>query len=109
MSRYALVALLVAAPAAFAEQPLPIYPGTVHTRIGNDLLIAGEYYRLAYFQTKDPLKDVARFFEKQWKDEGYLPEDYATDDVVDDKEKRTKEFLRKELWKKKPNEQEYFT
>ena len=38
---------------ARAEQPLPVYPGTVHTRIGNDLVIAGEYYRIAYFTTKD--------------------------------------------------------
>ncbi len=56
---------------AFAEQPLPVYPGTVHTRIGNDLLIGGEYYRLAYFQSSDSLKQVARYFEKQWRDEGY--------------------------------------
>lgn len=68
--RWGLLAIAVSF-AAHAEQPLPVYPGTVHTRIGNDLVIAGEYYRLAYFVTKDPLKAVARYFEKQWRDEGY--------------------------------------
>lgn len=59
------------APVALAEQPLPVYPGTVHTRIGNDLLIGGEYYRLAYFQTSDSLQKVGRHFQNQWVDEGY--------------------------------------
>jgi hypothetical protein len=68
----ALLAILVLAPLlARAEQPLPVYPGTIHTRIGNDLVIGGEYYRLAYFQTGDSLKQVARYFQKQWVDEGY--------------------------------------
>ncbi len=56
---------------ALAEQPLPVYPGTVHTRIGNDLLINGEYYRLAYFESGDSLKKIADYFRKQWGDEGY--------------------------------------
>lgn len=63
--------LLLGSLWAFAEQPLPVYPGTIHTRIGNDLLIGGEYYRLAYFQSADSLKSVARYFQKQWTDEGY--------------------------------------
>ena len=66
----ALIVLLLPLLAS-AEQPLPVYPGTVHTRIGNDLLIDGEYYRLAYFQTGDPLEQVARYFQKQWTAEGY--------------------------------------
>ena len=66
-----LIMLCLGAPLALGEQPLPIYPGTVHTRIGNDLIISGEYYRLAYFETTDTLKQVGRFFEKQWTDEGY--------------------------------------
>lgn len=68
--RWAFAAVLLSA-AAFAEQPLPIYPGTIHTRIGNDLVIAGEYYRMAYFLTGDSMKKVAGFFEKQWKSDGY--------------------------------------
>jgi hypothetical protein len=85
MLRPALVGLSLLSLAAHAEQPLPVYPGTVHTRIGNDLLIAGEYYRLAYFQTKDPLKTVARYFEKQWREEGYpvtVDGDFAQEGVV---------------------------
>lgn len=83
--RCALLALVVASGPALAEQPLPVYPGTVHTRIGNDLIIAGEYYRLAYFLTKDSMKDVARFFEKQWKEEGYpvtIDGDFVDEGVV---------------------------
>ena len=68
----ALRALVLLVPLlASAEQPLPVYPGTIHTRIGNDLLIGGEYYRLAYFQTGDSLQQVARYFQKHWADEGY--------------------------------------
>lgn len=63
--------LALCATAASAEQELPIYPGTVHTRIGNDLLINGSFYRLAYFKTKDSLRTVARHFHKIWKDDGY--------------------------------------
>ncbi len=70
---------------AHAEQPLPVYPGTFPTRIGKDLLISGEYYRLAYFQTADPLKQVARYFQKQWVDQGYpvtVDGDFKNEGVV---------------------------
>ncbi|QDF06152.1 hypothetical protein [Myxococcus xanthus] len=65
-----LFALLASAPAA-AEQELPVYPGTIHTRIGNDLVIGGEYYRLAYFTTSDPMEKVAAYFARKWQEEGY--------------------------------------
>ncbi|MCP3098573.1 hypothetical protein LZ198_06755 [Myxococcus sp. K15C18031901] len=65
-----LLVLLAATPAA-AEQELPVYPGTLHTRIGSDLVIGGEYYRLAYFTTTDPMKKVAAYFAQKWRDEGY--------------------------------------
>jgi hypothetical protein len=67
----ALLALLLLAPGAWAEQQLAVYPGTVHTRIGNDLVIGGELYRMAYFTTRDSMAQVARYFEKQWKEQGY--------------------------------------
>jgi len=54
-----------------AEQEVPTYPGTIHTRIGSDLVIGGEYYRLAYFTTDDPMKKVAAYFAQKWRDEGY--------------------------------------
>ncbi|WP_240356284.1 hypothetical protein [Myxococcus eversor] len=63
-------ALLAVWP-ALAEQEVPVYPGTIHTRIGNDLIIGGEYYRLAYFTTTDPMKKVAAYFAQKWRDEGY--------------------------------------
>jgi hypothetical protein len=63
--------VLLVALAAGAEQELPMYPGAVHTRIGNDLIIAGEYYRLAYFTTDDPMEKVADYFAKHWREQGY--------------------------------------
>ncbi|MBZ4417735.1 hypothetical protein [Myxococcus sp. RHSTA-1-4] len=63
--------MLLGASAAHAQQELPVYPGTVHTRIGNDLVIAGEYYRMAYFTTGDSLLKVADYFTKHWRSQGY--------------------------------------
>ncbi len=63
--------LLLGASVAQAEQELPVYPGTVHTRIGNDLMIAGEYYRMAYFTTDDSLQKVADYFTRHWRSQGY--------------------------------------
>jgi hypothetical protein len=56
---------------AWAEQPLPVYPGAVHTRIGNDLLIGGELYRLAYFHSRDSVAKIAEFFKAGWLEAGY--------------------------------------
>jgi len=55
---------------AEAEE-LPVYPGTVHTRIGEDLQIGGERYRIAYFVTGDPLPQVADYFFQQWRGRGF--------------------------------------
>ncbi|WP_343073588.1 hypothetical protein [Pyxidicoccus fallax] len=63
--------MLLGATAAHAQQELPVYPGTVHTRIGNDLVIAGEYYRMAYFTTDDSMQKVADYFVKFWRSQGY--------------------------------------
>lgn len=65
-----LLLLLLAAPSR-AEQELAVYPGAVHTRIGNDLLIAGQYHRMAYFTTKDPITRVADYFHELWTKQGY--------------------------------------
>ena len=71
LSRAGLLSVLLVALAAGAEQELPVYPGAVHTRIGNDLVIAGEYYRLAYFTTDDSLDKVVDYFAKHWRGLGY--------------------------------------
>jgi hypothetical protein len=63
--------MLLVALAAGADQELPVYPGAVHTRIGNDLVIAGEYYRIAYFTTDDSLEKVVDYFAKHWRGLGY--------------------------------------
>lgn len=81
----ALVGALAGAAPARAEQELPVYPGTIHTRIGNDLIISGEYYRLAYFTTKDPMKQVLQYFAKHWREQGYpisIEGDLETEAVV---------------------------
>jgi hypothetical protein len=66
-----LLPLLLWAAPSRAEQQLTTYPGTVHTRIGNDLLINGQYHRMAYFTTKDPMHKVAKYFAEHWRKEGY--------------------------------------
>lgn len=70
MSALPLLLLLWAAPSR-AEQELAVYPGTVHTRIGEDLLIGGQHHRLAYFTTPDSLVKVARYFHGFWTKQGY--------------------------------------
>lgn len=65
-----MLAVLISG-SAFAEQQVPVYPGSVHTRIGKDLTIGGEYFRLAYFLTDDPVEQVALYFVKHWKEQGY--------------------------------------
>lgn len=70
MRAFALMMLLLPALAR-AEEELPVYPGTVHTRIGGDLVLSGEHYRMAYFVTRDPLARVADYFLQQWRRRGY--------------------------------------
>lgn len=65
-----LLILLASAP-AWAEQELAVYPGAVHTRIGGDISIGGEFYRMAYFKTDDSIQKVADYFAKKWREEGY--------------------------------------
>lgn len=65
-----LLVVLWAVPSG-AEQELAVYPGAVHTRIGTDLLIGGQYHRMAYFTTKDPIAKVARYFHDTWTKQGY--------------------------------------
>lgn len=62
--------LLLLSSAALAEQQLAVYPGAVHTRIGNELVIGGQLHRIAYFLTDDPVKKVATHFHAKWRDEG---------------------------------------
>ncbi|WP_224245659.1 hypothetical protein [Hyalangium gracile] len=71
LARVGLSSVLLVAMAAGAEQELPVYPGAVHTRIGNDLVIAGEYYRLAYFTTDDSMEKVVEYFARHWRQLGY--------------------------------------
>lgn len=71
VARIAALFLLLSGVASGAEQQVPIYPGAVHTRIGSDLVIGGEYYRLAYFTTTDSMETVAKYFHRFWSKQGY--------------------------------------
>jgi hypothetical protein len=62
---------LLAAASAFAGQQLPTFPGVAHTRIGNDLAIAGRYFRLAYFTTPRSVEQVAEHFAREFEEQGY--------------------------------------
>lgn len=79
-----LMAAIAAVPVG-AQQELPVYPGTVHTRVGDNLIINGEHFRIAYFTTRDPLTRVADYFLQEWKRRG-LPTtadgDFQTEIVV---------------------------
>ncbi len=52
------------------EEP-PDYPNTVPIQIGDRLVIGGEYFRIEYFTTSDPLGAVAEYFFQRWKSSGY--------------------------------------
>jgi hypothetical protein len=71
MKRSMLIATVLMSATALAQQELPVYPGTVHTRIGGDLLISGEHYRMAYFTTADSMTKVGKYFHQEWKRRGY--------------------------------------
>jgi hypothetical protein len=71
ISLLTLFVLLLWAVPSRADQELAVYPGTVHTRIGNDLLINGQYHRMAYFTTRDPMMKVAKYFTDHWSKQGY--------------------------------------
>jgi hypothetical protein len=65
-----LAAFLGCGMAWAAEPVLPAYPGATLTRIGDDLAISGQYYRIAYFTTPDSPKKVALYFAEEWKKRG---------------------------------------
>ncbi|MGZ3457091.1 MAG: hypothetical protein ACXU86_01160 [Archangium sp.] len=69
--RVGIFLLLLWAAPSWAEQELAVYPGAVHTRIGNDLRIGGQYHRMAYFTTTDSLMKVAKYFHAFWTKQGY--------------------------------------
>lgn len=71
MWRVGWLGLFLLAGIARAEQPLPVYPGTKMVRVGNDLTIDGELYRIAYFTTKDSPRKVGRYFYERWTAGGY--------------------------------------
>lgn len=62
--------MLLGSAVARAEQELAVYPGAVHTRIGNELVIGGQLHRMAYFLTDDPVQKVATHFHAEWRRQG---------------------------------------
>jgi hypothetical protein len=53
-----------------ATAPLPVYPGAVHARIGDEIVLGGEAHRVAYFRTRDDVLTVAEFFSRRWREAG---------------------------------------
>ena len=66
----ALLLVLTLARAAQGESSLPQYPGAPLTRIGSDLVVSGELYRIGYFTTRDAPGQVGQYFHHLWHREG---------------------------------------
>jgi hypothetical protein len=49
---------------------IPAYPNTRQIQIGDELIIGGEYFRIAYFTTPDSVGTVAEHFFQAWKQAG---------------------------------------
>ena len=62
--------LLCATVLARAPDEVPAYPNTVQIQIGDELVIGGEYFRIAYFTTLDSVSAVAEHFFQTWKKTG---------------------------------------
>jgi hypothetical protein len=50
---------------------VPVYPGAIHTHLGDDLSLDGFSFRIAYFTTRDSIRIVAKYFFQEWKQQGY--------------------------------------
>jgi hypothetical protein len=50
---------------------LPVYPGAPQVQIGDDLIVGGAHFRIAYFSTPDSVQAVADHFLQYWRGQGY--------------------------------------
>lgn len=50
---------------------VPVYPGAIHTHLGDDLFLDGFSFRIASFTTRDSIRIVANHFFQEWKQQGY--------------------------------------
>src|ERR1700687_2384038 len=50
---------------------VPVYPGAIHTHLGDDLSLDGFSVRIAYFTTRDSIRVVANHFFQEWNQQGY--------------------------------------
>jgi len=71
MNALGVAMLLSSTTLAGLPSQLPVYPNTVQIQIGDELVIGGEYFRIAYFTTPDPVTDVAEYFFQKWKRMGF--------------------------------------
>jgi hypothetical protein len=62
-----LATLVFSLTTAELAREVPAYPNTVPIQIGDQLVIGGEYFRIEYFTTSDPLGAVAEYFFQRWK------------------------------------------
>lgn len=71
MNALGVAMLLSSTTLAGLPSQLPAYPNTVQIQIGDELVIGGEYFRIAYFTTPDSVTDVAEYFFQKWKRMGF--------------------------------------
>jgi hypothetical protein len=71
MSALGVAMLLSSTVVAGLPTQMPVYPNTVQIQIGDDLIIGGEYFRIASFSTPDSVTDVAEYFFQKWKRIGF--------------------------------------
>lgn len=55
---------------AMAGPVLPVYPGASPIRMGDELWLAGQRLQIACFTTAEPLQQVARYFLREWTEQG---------------------------------------
>jgi len=70
MSGLGVAILLGATVLARVPDEVLAYPNTVQIQIGDELVIGGEYFRIAYFTTPDSVSAVAEHFFQTWKKTG---------------------------------------
>ena len=71
MSALEVAMLLSSTIVAGLPTQMPVYPNTVQIQIGDELIVGGEYFRIAYFTTPDSVTDVAEYFFQKWKRMGF--------------------------------------
>ncbi len=84
MNGLGVATLLCTTILARVPDDLPAYPNTVQIQIGDELVIGGEYFRIAYFTTPDSVSTVADHFFQAWKKMGFptMADGHPEDEMI---------------------------